>query len=277
MLKGITIIDLTHRLPGPLAGKVLSDLGAHVIKIEDEIHKDPFLEGSFAEFDESFTDWYQELNKTKDIKRFNFKSPTIKEEIKNELLKADGILLSLSDKLKERLGLDEESLKNLGRNLAIIELKASKEDKQAMHDLNALAASGFLSLHIADRNEHIVTPPFLPFAGISFGQQVASDLLASLIKAGRTNSCVFHTSYLYDSVVSNFKPFWSENLRRKSLNKFLHNGDYPCYFLYQLKDGHYVALAAVEEKFWNDFCQEFSLDIPATERFSTQPELFKKI
>ncbi|HLW55775.1 MAG TPA: CoA transferase, partial [Bacteriovoracaceae bacterium] len=46
---------------------------------------------------------------------------------------------------------------------------------------------------------------------------------------------------------------------------------------YQLKDGNYVALAAVEEKFWNDFCQEFSLEIPAAERFSSQETIFKKI
>src|SRR5690606_37853355 len=155
MLKGITIIDLTHRLPGPLAGKVLSDLGAHVIKIEDEIHKDPFLEGSFAEFDESFTDWYQELNKKKQVKRFDFKSPSIKEDIKKELMKADGILLSLSPKLKEKLGLDELSLRKLNKPLCVVELKASQFGKQAMHDLNALAASGFLSLHVADRFEHI--------------------------------------------------------------------------------------------------------------------------
>lgn len=277
MLKDITVLDLTHRLPGPLAGKVLADLGASVIKIEDEIHKDPFLEGSFAEFDESFTDWYQELNKKKQIKRFDFKSPTIKDDIKKELLKADAILLSLSAKLKEKLGVDEKSLRELGKSFAVVELKASKEHKQAMHDLNALAASGFLSLHVADRSEHIVTPPFLPFAGISFGQQVASDLLASYIKASKTGEMVLHTSYLFDSVVNNFKPFWSDKLRAKSLNKFLHNGAYPCYSLYQLKDGHYVALAAVEENFWNVFCQEFSVDIAAAERFSTDEKHFKKL
>lgn len=277
MLKDITILDLTHRLPGPLAGKVLSDLGAQVIKIEDTVRKDPFLEGSFAEFDESFVDWYQELNRNKQIKRFDFNAPTIKEEIREELMKADGLLISLSPKLKEKLGVDEESLEKLKKSFSVVELKASKENKKSMHDLNALATSGFLSLHIADRNEHIVTPPFLPFAGISFGQQVASDWLASFIKANKTQEPVFKTSYLYDSVVNNFKPFWSQNLREKSLNKFLHNGAYPCYSLYQLNDGHYVALAAVEEKFWNDFCLEFSLEIPAADRFNTEEKIFKNI
>ena len=65
MLKGIKIIDFTHRLPGPLAGKILADLGAEVIKIEDVKHKDPFLSGMFSSFDQSFENWYEELNKKK--------------------------------------------------------------------------------------------------------------------------------------------------------------------------------------------------------------------
>ena len=36
LLAGKTIIDFPHRLPGPLATKLLSDKGAQVIKIEDE-------------------------------------------------------------------------------------------------------------------------------------------------------------------------------------------------------------------------------------------------
>lgn len=276
MLKGIRILDLTHRLPGPLAGKILSDLGAEVIKIEDEVQKDPFL-GSFGGGDESFATWYEELNKNKQIKRFDFKSPSIKDEIRAELLNADGLLLSLSSKLKERLGVDEASLESLGKSFAVVELKASREHKQAMHDLNALATSGFLSLHIVNREESIIDPPFLPIAGISFGQQVATDWLACYIKSKNSQKTTLHTSYLYDSVVNNFNPFWSKTLRDKSLKKFLHNGAYPCYSLYRLRDGHYVALAAVEEKFWTDFCQEFGLDIQHTERFSTEHTVFQKV
>jgi len=75
MLKGHVFIDLTHRLPGPLAGKILADLGATVIKIEDEKHKDPFLSGAFSAFDQSCENWYEELNRKRQIVRLDFKSP----------------------------------------------------------------------------------------------------------------------------------------------------------------------------------------------------------
>ena len=127
MLNGIKIIDLTHRLPGPLAGKILQELGADVIKIEDEKHKDPFLSGMFSEFDRSFENWYEELNGKKKIIRLDFKSPDIKKKIADILVDADGILLSLSPKLKTSLGLNDE---NLMRELAVVELEASSTPQQ---------------------------------------------------------------------------------------------------------------------------------------------------
>ncbi len=272
MLKGIKIIDLTHRLPGPLAGKILHDLGAEVIKIEDEKHKDPFLSGMFSAFDQSFEDWYKELNAGKKIVRLDFKSPDIKKQIAELIEDADGILLSLSPKLKEALGLNDEDL--VGER-AVVELEASSTHNKAMHDLNALAISGYLSLHVAHETDAIVPPPFLPVAGIAFGQQVATQLLANLIASKKSKSLVKTTSYLHDTAEKIFHPFWSSELRHQKRTKFLHNGAYPCYCLYRCKDDNYVALAAVEEKFWSDFIATFNVPLGLERRFNTDHSSFQ--
>jgi crotonobetainyl-CoA:carnitine CoA-transferase CaiB-like acyl-CoA transferase len=277
MNKKLKFIDLTHRLPGPLAGKILCDLGYEVIKIEDEKHKDPFLAGMFSAFDDSFEDWYKELNQQKKIIRLDFKAPNIKQLIKKYLEEADGVLLSLSPKLKETLGVDDESLKALNRSIAVVELEASKSHLKAMHDLNALALSGFLSLHVAQTNDPIVAPPFLPVAGIAFGQQVATQMLANLLSAKEEKKLVKSVSYLYESSESILRPFWSPNLQQQRKTKFLHNGAYPCYSLYRLKDGNYVALAAVEDKFWQDFIELFAIDLPLGQRFDKNASSFQKV
>lgn len=277
MLKNLKILDLTHRLPGPLAGKILSDLGAKVIKIEDQKHKDPFLSGMFSEFDDSFEDWYEELNKNKQVLRFDFKSPDIKNIIAEELKTADGLLLSLSPKLKEALGVDDESLKKFESSLAVVELEASKSHKKAMHDLNALALSGFLALHVAHEDAQIVDPPFFPLAGIAFGQQVATQLLANIIEAKDSKACVKTVSYLYETAESILHPFWSKNLQGQKRTKFLHNGAYPCYSLYRTKDGQYVALAAVEDKFWIDLIATFNVPLPLESRFNRDTASFQKV
>lgn len=272
MLNGIKIIDLTHRLPGPLAGKILHDLGAEVIKIEDEKHKDPFLSGMFSEFDRSFENWYEELNGKKKIIRLDFKSPDIKKKMAEIIEDADGILLSLSPKLKTTLGLNDE---NLMRELAVVELEASSTHNKAMHDLNALAISGYLSLHVAHETDAVVPPPFLPVAGIAFGQQVATQILANIIASKKSKSLVKTVSYLHDTAETIFHPFWSKELRNQKRTKFLHNGAYPCYCLYRCLDGNYVALAAVEEKFWTDFIATFNVPLPLNQRFNTDPDSFR--
>jgi alpha-methylacyl-CoA racemase len=275
MLKGIKIIDFTHRLPGPLAGKILADMGAEVIKVEDIKHKDPFLSGMFSEFDRSFENWYEELNKNKKIVRLDFNDPGAKEEIKKLLDGASGLMLSLSPKLKTNLGLTDEDLK--GRELAVVELEASSTHNKAMHDLNALAISGYLSLHVAHENDPIVAPPFMPVAGIAFGQQVATQVLANIIESRRSKGFVNSISYLHDTADSILHPFWSRTLRDEKKTKFLHNGAYPCYSLYRTLDGHYVAVAAVEEKFWIDLKETFSIDLPLERRFETSEKAFDAV
>jgi alpha-methylacyl-CoA racemase len=275
MLKGIKILDFTHRLPGPLAGKILADMGAEVIKVEDIKHKDPFLSGMFSEFDQSFENWYEELNKNKQVIRLDFKDPSIKVEVKKLLENASGLMLSLSPKLKTTLGLTDEDLKDT--QLAVVDLEASSTHNKAMHDLNALAISGYLSLHVAHENDPIVAPPFMPVAGIAFGQQVATQILANIIEATRTKGFVKSVSYLHDTADAILHPFWSSTLRAQKKTKFLHNGAYPCYSLYRTSDGQYVAVAAVEEKFWIDLKETFSIDLPLERRFETSEQAFNAV
>jgi crotonobetainyl-CoA:carnitine CoA-transferase CaiB-like acyl-CoA transferase len=277
MNKPLKVLDLTHRLPGPLAGKILAELGYEVTKVEDEKHKDPFLSGMFSAFDDSFEDWYKELNQRKRILHLDFKASNIKEQFQDLLKQTDVLLLSLSPKLKETLGVDDVSLKSLNKPLAVVELEASRSHKKAMHDLNALALSGFLSLHVAHEDSQIVDPPFFPVAGIAFGQQVATQALANYIQSAQEGKLVKSVSYLYETAESILTPFWSKELQRQKRTKFLHNGAYPCYSLYRLKDGHYVALAAVEDKFWADLIALFHISLPLENRFDRDKAAFQKV
>ena len=271
ILNGVTILDFGHRLPGPLAGKILASLGAKVVKVEDHIFQDPFCAGAFAEFDPSFKDWYQELNGSKEILRLDFKSPTIKDQILELLENCSGIINGLPHKVQASLGIDFESISKLKSPIAVVDMKASKQSKTAMHDLNALAMTGLLSLHVEGQTKDIIAPPFLPIAGINFGHKVATDLLAVLLKVRESSKSYYHTTYLLESTEEIFSAFWPRKLR-DNRTKFLHNGLYPCYSLYKTSDDKYVALAAVEEKFWLEFCEVFKLDIPKEERFNYQDD-----
>jgi crotonobetainyl-CoA:carnitine CoA-transferase CaiB-like acyl-CoA transferase len=275
-LKGMTVVDLSHRLPGPLCGKILSDLGATVIKIEDKIFQDPFLSGLFAQFDSSFISWYENLNGGKKIERFDFNSTEDQQKIHELVISSDAVIMGLPPKTREKLKLTDKDL-SLSKPFVVIELLASATEKKSMHDLNALAMSGLLSLYVAHENEKIIDPPFLPIAGISFGHKAATDILAAYILAEREKKTQFVKTFLDQVTDEILGIFWPENDRKKGRTKFLHNGIYPCYALYQTKDKKYVALAAVEEKFWNRFCEVFGIETKLDRFFNEDESLFKLI
>lgn len=275
-LNGMTFIDLSHRLPGPLCGKILSDLGANVIKVEDHIFKDPFFSGLFAQFDSSFISWYENLNKGKSIQRYDFNSAEDQKKIFELVTSADGVIMGLPPKTREKLKLTDLDL-SFGKPFVVIELLASATEKKSMHDLNALAMTGLLSLYVAHENEKIVDPPFLPIAGISFGHKAATDLLAAYICSLKKKETQFVKTYLDQVTDELLGIFWPEADRQSGRTKFLHNGIYPCYALYQTKDKKYVALAAVEEKFWNRFCEVFEIESKLDRFYNQDESLFKII
>ena len=257
-LEGMKIVDLSHRRPGPLCGKILTDLGATVIKVEDHQFQDPFLSGLFAKFDSSFIAWYENLNSKKTIARFDFNHAPDQEKIHQLVTSADAVIVGIPHKTREKLNITDQDLK-LKKPFVVIELLASATEKKSMHDLNAMASTGLLSLYVANRTDKIIDPPFLPIAGISFGHKGATDLLAGFIKATKENQTQFVKTYMDQVTEEILGIFWPTNDRALGRTKFLHNGVYPCYSLYQTKDGKYVALAAVEDKFWSRFCEVFTI------------------
>ena len=275
-LEGIRVLDMTHRLPGPLAGGLLASLGAEVIKIEDGGFKDPFVHGLFADIDESFPAVYERLNHRKRIVRLDFKSPTAAADIGNLVAGVDCLLMGLPPKVRRGLGIDRRAIESLGRPLAVVEPASSAVHPKFMHDINALAETGLLKLHVQGESRDVLAPPFMPTAGIALGAKMATDILACLLKARRIGEAVFMTTHLVEATEEIFSPFWPETMR--GTHRFLHNGLYPCYSLYRTSDGSYVALAAVEEKLWLRFCEVFDLDIAAPERFEhTDGSVFAKL
>jgi len=264
MLKGIKVIDLTGRLPGPHAGYLLSKMGAEVLKIEDTTHCDPFLSSAFSDMDDSFSHWYKALNSNKQILKFDYKNQS--EKVYQHLKSADIILDGLPHKVHKILKLDK-----LDHPHAQIRMVASLKRQTFMHDLNIVAELGHLKNHVELFKKHdIIAPPFYPVAGVYFAHHISMMALGSLLKSQKEKAAIKTTCSLEDAAKNALSP-----LTIPSQTSYLHNGRYPCYNIYKIKDG-YVALAAVEEKFWKSFCETFSLQLTMQDRFYDQDDKIKK-
>ena len=260
MLNKLTICDLSTRLPGPLATMALAHLGAKVLKVENtDRETDPFSSQDIKAIAPNFHDWYRNLNADKIIHQISFDKELSKLKILLE--SADIILMPASKTLKNLI----EPLIDKSVPKVLIFIAGSNGAHKAMHDINALAMTESFRFYL----EHEKKPqmPYLPFAGISFGQQIATLSLAAFIKSTQEKVTVNETIYLDQSIKKIFDALYSN----KSIHHghFLHNGAFPCYQVYKTKDNHYISLAAVEEKYWENLIKNFNLPLTIEERFDT--------
>lgn len=269
LLKNFTLLDLGLRLPGPLAGKLFTDLGARVIKVEDENFKDPFLNGLFNQKDDHFINWYNKLNSKKEIVRFDFKGNSAKEKMHKLLSKANALIFAGPEKVGLALGISKELIEENHPHLTVINLKASEGKIKNLHDLNALAEAGLLDMHLNEKDTNIISPPFLPVSGISFGHWICTKLLAA-----KVSGTPWVEASLQEATENVLLPFSSS---KKGAPRYLHNGKFPCYCLYKTADEKILAVAAVENKFWERFNQIFALELAPEQRFDTSEKTFKVI
>ncbi len=256
LLTDVKVLDLTTRLPGPMSSMILNSLGATVDKVENsDIGSDPFNSEDYLKHAPHFKDWYQKLNKKKDIFQISFKDN--KKFLIQKIQEANIVLIPDGNYFNSLL-------KEVPpQNCAIIKLSGGKNEWKSLHDLNALALTDMFKYHCNDSD----MPPYLPFAGISYAHYLATlaiALLRKVEKSGKTNS---QTVYLKD--VSEFIFNSLATSKTHENGKFLHNGSFPCYQIYKTLDSKKVCLAAVEEKYWINLNQAFNLELNSSDRFDT--------
>jgi CoA:oxalate CoA-transferase len=107
-LEGLTVIDLTRVLAGPLCTQMLADLGARVIKVEQPGSGDdargigPFVEGSSA--------YFLSVNRNKESIALDLKQPQDRAVFEQLLSRADVLVENFRPGTLDKLGYGWEAL-----------------------------------------------------------------------------------------------------------------------------------------------------------------------
>ena len=255
-LTGIRILDFTTLLPGPLATLMLSDAGAEVIKIE-KIGGEEMRKSEPKIFDNSIL--FAMLNRGKKSIEVNLKNPVYLEKIKKLIKKSDVIIEQFRPGVMEKLGLGWKQVKKLNKNIVYCSITGygqdgEKKDK-AGHDLNYLAESGLLKFSCAKDGAPVL--PITQIADIAGGSYPAfMNILLALFKAKNQNKGSFLDISMYENLIP-LAWLGLSNLSAKSFDEsqpLYLNGQIARYNIYETKDNKYLALGALEDKFWKKFC-----------------------
>lgn len=263
------IIDLTWRLPGPLGTYFLARQGAEVVKYEDTSHRDPFLKW---DWDPAFAEIYNVFQAPKDLRLIDFNNTDDVAALHDKIRRSNAVVMSLPDKVEAKLGLTHDDIADNFVGVSFTRLGFRPGDDHSAHDLNTLAQSGLLKMHILDRTDDIIPPPFLPVTGMFFSYHIAIAVLATIIEQKTSETSIQNWCYLQDAVDRAQEAYYPTSLHDRAPATFLHNGRFPCYNIYRTKDGGYLAVAAVEPKFWERFRSRAELNTLADDDGLAQGE-----
>ena len=116
-LEGIRVVDFTHVLSGPVAGSMLADLGAEVIKVEKVSGGDSTRQMG-PPFQQDQTAFFQSVNRGKRGLAVSLKDPRGLAAVKKLIESADVLLENFRPGVMKKLGLGYENVKAM--NPAII-------------------------------------------------------------------------------------------------------------------------------------------------------------
>jgi len=255
-LAGIRVLDLSQYLPGPFATQLLADLGAEVIKIEPPTG-DPMRRFILRDQD-GISPFYKQVNAGKQVLHLDLKTAGGDEVLAELIAAADVLLESFRPGVLERLGFDRVRLLKLNPRLIHCALSGFGQTgpcrERAGHDLTYLAMSGMLSLTGTAETPVIPFPPICDYAA---GKQAATTILAALLRRERSGNGTFIDVSLFEMALS-WQSFALAAAERPgeafARGQNLLTGGAACYQIYRTADGRFVALGAIEDKFWQRFC-----------------------
>ncbi|RED50921.1 CaiB/BaiF CoA transferase family protein [Aestuariispira insulae] len=262
-LDDIRILDFTTLLPGPLATAIFCQAGAEVIKIERPITGDDLRH--YPPFDAKGGLSFQYLNKGKKSLAIDLKETDILDKLSPLIRQSQILIEQFRPGVMDRLGLGYDDVAKINPAIVYCSLSGHSPDGpnrlKAGHDLNYLADSGILSL-TGDAVGKPVIPPGL-IADIGGG---AYPAVMNILLALRQSDRIGSGCYLPISMTENLSPWmwWAlaeigADPSGPDTNGSLLSGGSARYQIYQTADNRYLAVAALEDKFWNRFCDLIQL------------------
>jgi len=270
-LDGVRVLDLSRLLPGPVCTLHLADLGADVVKVEDTGAGDYARSLGLAPTDgraasDAPSAFFRMVNRNKRSLALDLKAPAGREAFLRLAQRADVIVESFRPGVVDKLGVGYAAV--AARNPRIVYCSITGYGQtgpyrdRAGHDINYLGYAGVL-----DQTGTSGGPPALSnlqVADLLGGSMNASTaILAALFGASRTGQgSHVDVAMTEGSLAHNiFALHAIESLGRvQARGADLLTGGVPCYGVYATQDGRYLAVGALESKFWRVLCE--ALDRP---------------
>jgi len=264
-LDGIVVIDASRMLPGAVLVRMLVDLGARVIKIEDPRSGDlmrltPPHEGGVGV---GFCAFFRGTESV----TLDLRSEDGAAALRTLSTSADVLLESFRPGTMDRWGLSLDGLREANARLITASLPGFAHGDAIGHDLNFVALSGLL---VRLQGEGI---PAAQLADCTAGSLACAAILAALLRRTRTGAGGHITQPLAQAPLQFMTWAWAEESSSGTpTTGQLLGGSLAAYRTYTCGDGLGIALGCLEPKFWITLCRALQIPELAAAGLSPGPE-----
>jgi len=257
-LSGVRVLDLTRLLPGPVATLHLADLGADVIKIED--HSAGDYARILGDGPDGVSVFYRCVNRNKRGLRLDLKQAAGREVFLRLARDADIVVESFRPGVSDKLGIGYAALRAVNPRLVYCAITGYGQTgplaMAAGHDLNYIGLAGVLDQIGVDGGQPAI--PNLQVGDLLGGALTAvMGILAALFDARRSGQGRLVDVAMSEAVLAhNLFPFFAVQTTGRVPARGgdqLSGGD-AGYGVYATADRRYMAVAPLEKKFWDVFC-----------------------
>ena len=256
-LTDIRVLDLSRLLPGPFCTRMFADMGADVIKIEEPVKGD--YARDFVPRRGDFACWFMEVNRNKKSVALDLKQEKDREAFLELVKTADVVMESFRPGVLQKLGVDFAAAKKVNPKIVYCSItgygKQGPLVKQADHDIGYQSLAGLISL--SGEKDGKPSIPGVLAADMQASAMAGMAILAALRHADRTgegqeiNISLFDTCLALVPGVS--ATYFGNGFVNMRGNNWL-SGANPNYNVYRTKDGRYMSVGCLEEKFWKNLC-----------------------
>jgi len=271
-LRNLKMLDLSRQLPGPYCSMLLADLGVDVLVVAAP--NDPMGLGIPL------------IQRSKRSMTLNLKLEEGKEVFQRLVADADILLEGFRPGVTQRLGIDYDTLAKKNPGLVYCSISGFGQDgpyrDKVGHDINYLGYAGVIGVSGAAEQPPTIMP--VQVADIGGGALTATvGILAALLARQHTGRGQYVDISMMDGGVAwNVFHMLMYLVRRQQpeRGKTQLTGHYPCYAIYETKDGKYVTVGALEGHFWRNLCTALGVEDFIPDQFSEgerREEMFRVI
>jgi len=258
VLKGIRVLEFEAIGPAPFGAMLLADMGADVLRVNRAAEAEDL--GFKSEGRRADVTGRGRRSITLDLKR-----PECIEAALTLIERADVLVEGLRPGVMEKLGLGPEAALARNPKLVYARMTGWGQDgpmaQRAGHDLNYIALSGVLSA-IGPAGGKPVVPLNLVGDYGGGGMLLAMGVLAALLNVQRGGAGQVVDAAMVEGAAQLGAVFWgllASGMWREGLGGNVLDGGAPWYDTYATRDGKYMAVGAVESRFYAELLDKLGL------------------